>query len=107
MKNLSLLLVVAIAACGQAQSAPTPAAPPAPRNFVCERVAIKNPTAKCEPEFTDVGELHAHTARVTLGSDTVTCGVNSGQLSVVCGDLFVAVQRAEQPAPAPSSPPKK
>lgn len=103
------LIVLALAACQAAQSAPTPTAQPAPvpRNFVCERVAIANPQAKCIAELSGVGDLSTHTARVDLGKDTLACAINAQQVGVVCGSLFVEVrpapqpQQPQQPTPAP------
>ena len=58
------------------------------RNFVCERLHAENEKAPCEPEYTDVGELHTHTARITIQGQTVACAINAQQVSVVCGPLF-------------------
>lgn len=92
--RIALFLSLVLVACASAQSAPEPR--PAPRNFVCERIALKNPTAKCESEYVDAGEHHLHTARVTIGADTVSCGINDTQLAVVCDGLFVAVKQPDQ-----------
>jgi hypothetical protein len=104
MKHLLLLLT--IAACQQAESSPTPVAPPA-RNFICERVAISDPKAACTPELSGVGELATHTARVTVGGNTVSCAINAQQVAVVCGPLFVAPQPAQPQQPQPPKADKK
>jgi hypothetical protein len=71
----------------------------APRNLVCERVAVVTPKAVCVPEMSDAGDTHTHSARVTLEGDkpvTVVCALNAGQISMVCGDLE-QTQRAPSP----------
>lgn len=80
---------------------------PAPRNLVCERVAIISPKAKCTPELSGAGELASHTARVTFDVTTedkktatrvVACGLNASQLGMVCGELeHKAERKTEQP----------
>lgn len=77
--RFTVLLVLVLSACSGADVQP--------RNLVCERVRALDAKATCIPELTDVGDLHTHTARVTTGKDTVICGLNVGQLSMVCGAL--------------------
>jgi hypothetical protein len=87
------LLALALSACVASSKADGPM-----RNLVCERFAILNPDAKCIPEMSDVGEVHVHTARVTIDKDTMSCGLNAGQLAMVCGPLAVAPQPQHPPA---------
>lgn len=96
---MRILLVVFIAACQQASADQVALPTPGPRNFVCERVSLGNPTAKCTAELSGVGDLSTHTARVEIGKDTLACAINSQQVAVVCGPLFVVPQPAPQPAP--------
>lgn len=92
-------------------------------NLVCERVKVENSKAECIPEFTNVGDQHIHTARVTVdmgpdkGSVTVACALSMSMVSMACGDLVAQPQRPGQPppqtqqalppAPVPFSPDKK
>jgi hypothetical protein len=101
--TLCLYGILTLSACQNVDAVHASVAPTVPRNFVCERVAIKNPTAKCDPEYTDVGELHTYTARITIGDSTVSCGLNSNSLAIACGDLFVTPQA---PPPTPAAPKK-
>jgi hypothetical protein len=80
------LLLATLIACNSAT-----ASQPAPRNLVCERVAILSPKATCSPELSGVGDLSTHTARVTVegAKAPVVCGLNAGQLSMACGTLEV------------------
>ena len=87
---------------------------PRTRNFVCERLALENSKAPCEPELTDAGELHTHTARITLDGQVIVCALNSSQVSAVCGPMFTAPQAPPPVAkytapkpPAPKAPAKK
>lgn len=73
-------------ACNSSQA--TPPAPPPPRNFVCERLAVVNEKATCKPELSGVGDLSTHTARVTIDKDTLACALNAGQVSMVCAPLI-------------------
>lgn len=93
-------------------SAATPATPPsdtitlatsthlshvdlAPRNFVCERVKLLNDKASCDAEYTDSGEAHVHSARITWdvqsekGTVKVTraCTLVAGAVGMTCGEL--------------------
>lgn len=77
MRTLALLLLVACTG-----------ASPAPRNFVCERIAVLDPKATCQPELSDVGSGHVHTARVTQGTVTMSCAVSLGQYAMACGKLL-------------------
>lgn len=87
-----------------AESPPTP-------NAVCEEFKGVNGTAKCEPHHTDVGELHIHTATVTLGQQRFACRTDLSMLGVLCGDPIVVKQQPPPPtqdAPAAKKPePKK
>lgn len=107
LRLIPLLFVLACTAnASPLDSKAEPAKPP--RNLVCERVAVKTPKAECVPEYTDAGELHAHTARVTIGESTSVCGINVGQLLVVCDNgLFFVPKEAETPAEAPKTAPSK
>lgn len=117
MSRLALIALFAfIAACSdssaakpQAAQAPSAALTPAPgpvpvqgnvslapRNLVCERLALENQKAPCVPEMTDAGEHHTHTARITLDGQVIVCALNDGQVSAVCGPMFAAP--AQQPA---------
>lgn len=59
-----------------------------PRNLVCERVALMNPDATCIPEMTGEGELHTHSARVTVGGVTHACAINAtAPLGFECAEL--------------------
>jgi hypothetical protein len=88
---------------GSSQSAPL-SVPPPPRNLVCERLALENSKAPCVPEMSDAGELHTHTARITIDGQVIVCALNSSQVSAVCGPMFAAVQQAQpQPAKAPKA----
>jgi hypothetical protein len=77
------LLALVIAAGCNAQAS----IPPAPRNLVCQRVALLSPDATCLPEYTDAGERHTHSAIVTQGTERVSCAINDATLSMVCGPL--------------------
>lgn len=114
MKHLSI--VIFLAAC-QASAAPSQpaqpaqgsAAPPIPsltRNLVCERLALENSKAPCVPEENGDDSLHTHRARVTIDGQTIVCALNSQQVSVVCGPMFMPQQRAPE-AEAPKAPAKK
>lgn len=103
MRFFFLISLLALAACQRVESAPT-AQPTQERNFVCERVALANPKAQCAPELSGVGDLSTHTARVTIGSETLSCAINAAQVGVVCGPLFVTPQPAPQ---APAQEPKQ
>ncbi len=86
------LALICLAACSQSQASklddkPAPTQPP--RNFVCERLAIADKEAKCDPEWT---HENIHTARVTQKGGTFSCGLAVGALSVVCDPLFAKVQ---------------
>jgi hypothetical protein len=100
------ILLLALAACStsNASKLDEPAASSSPRNFVCERVAVLNAKTECKPELSGVGDLSTHTARVTLEKATVVCGLNAGQLAMVCGPLEAPqpVKKDEPVAPAPS-----
>jgi hypothetical protein len=108
---LRTLLLATLIACNSSH-ADKPA--PAPRNLVCERVAILSPKAECKPELSGVGDLATHTARVTVDAKQapVVCGLNAGQLSMACGTLEVQavkpveVKTDEPKAPAPMQPAK-
>lgn len=111
-------VLIALVACSKAESQPTPdhtgyhgygsgsaqfrdtTIADGKRNFVCERVKVANEKATCAPELSGVGELATHTARVTIGAETVSCAINSQQVGVVCGPLFVAPQQPAQQPPA-------
>lgn len=80
--------------------------PPAPRNFVCERFAAVNEKAVCTAELSDVGEFHAHTARVAIDQMLLSCFTNDRTPSVVCTDLIV-VQPTQQRSEEPKKPPAK
>jgi hypothetical protein len=81
-----------------------------PRNFVCERVAVLNPKAKCDPELTDEEPLHTHMAVVTVeddkGKTVLACGMNAAQLSMVCGPLQAPPPTADT-SPSQKPPLKK
>src|SRR5687767_4071234 len=104
----SLLALSLFAACSSANAdkpAPTP-----PRNLVCERVALLNAKADCKPEFTDEGDMHVHTARVTVEKTTLVCGLSVGQLAMACGGMEVQQPKATEStgdAAPPSAPVKK
>lgn len=71
------------------------------RNFVCERLAEEgNTKARCVPEQSDVGEHHAHSARITIDGQTIICAVNDTALSVVCAPMFYQPQQATEDAAA-------
>lgn len=106
MRTLILLCLLALAACSTSNASKLD---PAARNLVCERIAVLNAKATCTPEFTDAGDAHIHTARVSFqvkGDDgkpvTVVqaCGIAAAQASMVCGDLLAQAAKAEgQPKP--------
>jgi hypothetical protein len=106
---LIVLLVFASVACSDSTAAPPqPVTPDAgvaltPRNFVCERFA-RNPKAKCEPEYTDAGDHHLHSARVTINDASIACGIDDTRLSVLCDELFFLPPQA---AEAQKTPPKQ
>jgi hypothetical protein len=95
-----LPLVLFVVACADSTAAPPQPATPdagvalAPRNFVCERIAKVKPQAKCEPEYTDAGDHHLHSARVTSGADTFACGIDDTRLAVLCDELFFVPAQA-------------
>lgn len=101
--------ILFIAACNSSDAKPTPAPVPAPkpapvvvpRNFVCERVKRLNDKATCEPEYSD--EV-IHRAVVTVEKEPLSCALGQGQLSIVCGPLFMVVK---EPEPQPKESPKK
>lgn len=104
-----ILISILLTACGNSESKLLPQTPPTPiRNFVCERVKRLNDKAVCEPEYSDVGNEHLHTAVVTVDKEpAVSCGMGPAQLSVVCGPLFVVQKQPEQqPEPKPQTPVK-
>lgn len=79
-----------------------------PRNFICERLAAENPKAGCEPEYTDVGDLHEHTARITVNGGQMVCAVNTQQPVAVCGPQFFVPKQEQAPqADQPKTEPKK
>lgn len=97
----------------KAKAAKYDALPPQPRNFICERFAVANPAAKCDPELNGFGELATHTARMTFegktadgkpAKDTLACVLNAGQVSMVCDGLIY--QRPKEPAEKPVAPVK-
>lgn len=82
-------------------------APPAPVNAVCEAFKGVNGTAKCEPQHTDVGELHIHTATVTLGQgQQFACRTDLSMLGVLCGETIV-IKQAPPPPTQDAKPPSK
>lgn len=99
-----VLLALLATACSTSSASKLDDTPAPPRNFVCERVKLLNDKTPCEPEFTDVGDGHAHTARVKLDKETVICGLTAGQLAMVCDHLEVR-QVAAPAAAAPVAPP--
>jgi hypothetical protein len=76
-----------------------------PRNLVCERFSEENSKAVCVPEETDVGELHWHRARVTIGGGFAICTLNLQQPTAVCGPTFYVVQ--QEPEQKPDARPAK
>jgi hypothetical protein len=124
MFRLSLLTLVLVA-CSSQPPAPAPTKPagsaapadagvhvdsvPAPRNLVCERLAIENPKPPpCVPEVSGGDAVNTHRARITIDGQTVVCTVNNGQPAAVCTPMFMAVQKPEQaPSAAQKTPAKK
>lgn len=113
-----LALALALVACtspapvAPAQPAPTPAlivhrdTKPAasPTNLICEAFKSVNPQALCAPHHTDVGDLHIHTATITLGGQQLACRTDLSMLGVLCGDPIVIRQQpppqtVDKPAP--------
>jgi hypothetical protein len=120
LRLLALVFLVSACSADAAPPAPVADAPKAvtvagvalpmapPRNLVCERLALENSKAPCVPELTDAGELHTHTARITIDGQVIVCALNSSQVSAVCGPMFAAVRqeaefagpvRTKKPAP--------
>lgn len=102
---LRSLAIIALATACNASQATTPA----PVNFVCNRLALSGGKQECKPEYTDAGELKAHTALVKTDSGWVSCGLNDRSLSVGCGPLFAqpAHEQPKQVEPAKAEAPKK
>lgn len=108
MRQLSILIAIAIAACSDSSASKLDPQPEPARNLVCERVAIGNPKAACVPEVSGGDAINTHRARVTLEKETVSCSINNQTLSVVCDGLFyVAPKQEAAKAAAPKSEPKK
>lgn len=104
MRSILALILIATATAATACSSPSKA-DPSP-NIVCERVALVDKDAKCEPEVTDVGERHMHRARVTQKDVVIVCALADAMLSVECGPMFPSPKREPgQPAPATPQPP--
>lgn len=105
------LVLLALAACSTSNASKLDPQPVA-RNLVCERVALLNPSAKCVAEFTDSGEAHIHSARVTFeaktqdGKSAITvvraCGLTAAQLGMVCSELSAQPKPAKQTEAAPA-----
>lgn len=121
-----LVLIALVTACTTTRVVEKPVAPPVadatavpltghppavitPANAVCEAFKGVNGTAQCTPGHTDVGELHIHTATVTLGQQQFACRTDLSMLGVLCGDPIVIKQ--QPPAPVedkkPAPPAKK
>ena len=90
-----------VAPAQPAPEAPKPVAvtpaPAPPVNAVCEAFKGVNGSAGCTPHHTDVGELHIHTATVTLGEQRFACRTDLSMLGVLCGDTIVVKQQPPPP----------
>jgi hypothetical protein len=90
--------LIFLIACSSSSASKLDEAAPS-RNFVCERVKLKDPKATCVPEYSGEGPGLLHSARVTQGENTAACGVTVGQLGVTCDALFVAPAQPKPPSP--------
>lgn len=80
-----------------AVESPAPAATPEPTNLVCEAFKPVNPQALCAPHHTDVGDLHIHTATITLQGQQLACRQDTTMLGVLCSDPIVIKQQPPPP----------
>lgn len=72
-------------------------AKPEPTNLVCEAFRGVNEKALCAPHHTDVGELHIHTATITLQGQQLACRQDTTMLGVLCSDPIVIKQQPPPP----------
>jgi hypothetical protein len=127
MKDSMIRIAIALALVGCAKAVPAPVAPkpapvvvveatkpkPAPTpNAVCEAFKGVNGAAACAPGHTDIGDLHIHTATVTLGQQQFACRTDFSMLGVLCGDPIVIKQQPPPPTqdvklPVKAKPPAK
>ena len=76
---------------------PENVSPAPPTNLVCEAFKGVNPQALCAPHHTDVGELHIHTATITLQGQQLACRQDTTMLGVLCSDPIVIKQQPPPP----------
>lgn len=105
MIRASLILALFAGCSSPSKADPAPAAMPAPKNLVCERIKLVDEKAKCEPELTDAGEMHAHRARIDQGKGIVACSITAAMVTMACGPLVPVAAPAESaPETAEASP---
>jgi hypothetical protein len=101
-----VIIAIVLVACGNITRTPPPVAPapapiapaaapkpaPPPVNLVCKKFEKIDAKATCEPELTDEGQAHIHTATVTTGGQMLSCRQDTSLLGMMCGNPITDVR---------------
>ncbi len=88
-------------------SAPAPNPAPAAPNLVCKKFEKIDAKATCEPELTDDGPSHIHTATVITGGQMLSCRQDTTLLGMMCGSPITDVRPVPKTEDAKSVDAKK